>query len=119
MDIHWHIITDDIMEQIELKQMIPEGKYTCSIIPPSTEIFPPDKSVCTIINVHAQSFDVLTYLQSFLNEHSSSDSEIIVYTSEKHDHQTTHAMKALGIKHMCTKDQLLTFLKSINEKQQN
>ena len=113
MSLHWHIITDDIMEQLELTQMISIGSHSCSMFPPSDETFDPNVSIFILLNVHARSFDAMTYLQSIANTPQSY--QIIAYTSEMHDHQTIHAIKSLGIKLMCTKAQLITFLKKIQE----
>lgn len=115
MNILWHIITDDIMEQIELTRYISEGQYTCSIVPPDINSIEKDKQICFIINVHASSFDVMSFLHAYSNIKAESTIEIIAYTSEMHDHQTIHAVKSIGIHHMCTKAQLISFLQSICE----
>ncbi len=113
MNILLHIITDDIMEQIELSGYIPEGQYTCSINPPDIRSIDKDKQICFIVNVHASSFDAMSFLHLYDNIKTESNIEIIAYTSEMHDLQTIHAVKSIGIQHMCTKAQLVTFLQSI------
>lgn len=117
MNIVWHLITDDIMEQIELKRYIPDEYYACSIIPPEISTIEHGKQICFIINVHASSYDAISFLRDFKNITYDSPIEIIAYTSEMHDHQTIHIVKSMGIQHMCTKTQLMSFLQSVFNKE--
>jgi hypothetical protein len=115
MSLHWHIISDDIMEQMELIQMISIGTHSCSILPPANETFDQNQSVCILLNVHTRSFDAITYLQTNASTHHPY--QIIAYTAEIHDHQTIHAIKSKGVRLICTKAQLITFLKNIRDHQ--
>ena len=109
----WHIITDDIMEQMELKYFLTHLDHRCSIIPPDIQNLSEDSSICFIVNLNSSSFDAYSFL-TLLNNANTPHS-VIAYTSLKHDHDSILKAKSIGIQHVCTMTQLKDFLGKVHD----
>jgi len=108
----FYIFTDDIMEQIEFRNIISnspiEFPTECS---PDTCNHQGNDQVL-IVNLHLWNLDPYLII-SLWKELNVEHSIIFAYTSEKHDHPSIHKAKAAGAQYVLEKHQLHTLLSSI------
>ena len=116
MKAYWHILTDNIMEQYEFTPYLQTQEYGTSIMPPDLhELSQKDLPIFLIVNMHAESFDAFSLLDSLKEIEFVHSISIIAYTDLKHDHEGIHKAKTHGAKYVCTKDQVKSLLGHIQQ----
>ncbi len=104
------------MEQYEFTPYLQTQEYGTSIMPPDLhELSQKDLPIFLIVNMHAESFDAFSLLDSLKEIEFVHSISIIAYTDLKHDHEGIHKAKTHGAKYVCTKDQVKSLLGHIQQ----
>lgn len=115
MNITYCILTDDLMEQIELQNIV--GISHSRIITNLESL----ESACNsnqeyifLINLHAWNLDPILTITYLKENNKNPNAIVIAFTNEKHDHESIHRAKTAGAKLVVEKDRLTPFLQSIS-----
>lgn len=111
MKAHWMLMTDNIMEQYELAPLLQSQTLTCIMrILSSEEILSINEPTILLVNLRAESLQIFDFFQTLKDVDFPSHVSVIAYSDMKHDHEFIHKAKSMGIKYICTKDQLKDLL---------
>jgi len=116
MKAYWHILSDNIMEQYEFTSLLHDQEYGFSLTPPDiTELKQKDIPIVLLVHLHSTTFDACSLFRHLHESMDATSLHIIAYTDKQHDHEGIHRAKSLGVKYVCTKEQVKGLLSHIQK----